>query len=79
MQIVQCNYKHTVILLSKFFFFFFQGYPDIQQDKVEPLTQVNHFLWLVICWAALPEAQLLDFECIDLKRKKLRLLIWNLI
>ena len=50
MQIVQCNYKHTVILLSKFFFFFFfQGYPDIQQDKVEPLTLVNHFLWLVIC------------------------------
>ena len=48
MQIVQCNYKHTVILLSKFFFFC-QGYPDIQQDKVEPLTLVNHFLWLVIC------------------------------
>ena len=41
-----CNYKHTVILLWKFFFFFFQGYLDIKQDKVEPLTLVNHFLWL---------------------------------
>ena len=36
-----CNYKHTVILL-----WLFQGYLDIQQDKVEPLTLVNHFLWL---------------------------------
>ena len=43
MQILQLQtHRHFALEV----FFLFQGYLDIQQDKVEPLTLVNNFLWL---------------------------------